>query len=291
VTIDVRFSLTWTVIVIIGCRANGKEGVARLVDAAAMSPAPPDARMDAAPVATPGWVDFRSPTFTGPDLPHGGPDWIFTTPRLPAVSPGGDTVLVPETEIVLGGVPNLRLAVRRVADGGVQSSYPLLTASEFSSAGENHPGANEDDIRRAFADLAGLVRKRLAGAEAELSKVAFQPMAACRTEDPADGVRPPCSMRRQRIACPSLALHYGGSALEGTWRRHPFRVARLDFRPASVHDASLGDIPVRACFGDVWFDAERGALVGQLRNECQQGGDSCIVQSKWITARLARPSP
>jgi hypothetical protein len=245
----------------------------------------PDARE--LPIAPTPWVVFHDPAFTGPGLPHGGPDWIFATPRLPAISPRGDTVLVSEIEVALGGAPNLRLEVRRVSDGSLLSSHVVLTAAEFTTVATTSPDVNIRDLERAFAELSLRVRTRLASAEASLSQAIFQPMVMCRTDAPAYGVNPPCSMSTQRLTCPELAIRYEDGALDGRWQRQPFHIARRELQPAAIHDASYGDIEVRTCFGDVWFDVRHAVLVGRLLHECQQGGDGCIVQPTWLTARLA----
>src|SRR5262249_26036789 len=99
------------------------------------------------------WVVFDSPAFADQGLPHGGPPWRLSTPRLPAVDPAGGAVLVPRTEIVLGGAPNLTLAVLRVPDGAILSSHVLLTAEEFTAASQPAAGDGRT-VARNFADLA-----------------------------------------------------------------------------------------------------------------------------------------
>jgi hypothetical protein len=178
----------------------------------------------------------------------------------------------------------------RVADGAAVSSHVLLAAAEFSKAGAAAPGGDPSAVAGAFAALAELVRRRIAEANREFASKTFRPMTACRIADPADDVQPACSMTRQRIDCAGVAIRYEGGALRGTWRRRAFRVGGAhDFKPASVPDPSNGTVPVRACLGGVWLDAEHGGLVGIVRNECQRGGDWCIVQPKWLVARLPGP--
>jgi hypothetical protein len=248
------------------------------------------APVDGVLAATP-WVLFRSPAFTREGLPHGGPDWSFATPRLPALSPDGASLLVANAEIVLGGAPNLALSVLRVSDGAVLSSHLVLTAAEFTAAGQiSTPGDSAAARARVFASLAQRVRTRLKLAEAELAAVAWTPMPRCRIEDQADSVHPPCSMNRQRLDCSSLAMRFARGVLTGTWRRRPFRLARRNLVPAPVTDPSSGTIPVRACFGGAWFDSARGVFAGLLRNECQRGGDWCIVQPKWYAVQLPGPT-
>jgi len=231
------------------------------------------------------WVAFESPPFTGEGRPHGGPAWTFATPRLPALSAAGDEVLVAKTELVLGGAPNLTLLVLRVGGGAARSSHVLLTAAEFTGAGR---GDSTTAAAGAFAALAERVQHRIADANRALAPKAFRPMGACHIEDPADDVQPACSMKQQGITCAGVAFHYAAGAVHGTWKGRAFTVGGgRAFRPGSVLDPSAAaPIPVRACLGDVWLDAERGALVALVRNECQRGGDWCVVQPRWFTARL-----
>src|SRR5204863_3753817 len=112
------------------------------------------------------WVEFTAPDFTGDRRPHGGPDWRFATPRLPAVSPDGKAVLVADTELRLGGPPNLHLRVLRVADQSAEASFPILTAAEFIAT----VGLDDAQAGRFCATLTGRVRERLAEAEAQLAR-------------------------------------------------------------------------------------------------------------------------
>jgi hypothetical protein len=233
------------------------------------------------------WVSFRSPPFTDPGLPHGGPDWSFATPSLPALAPTGDAVLVARTEIVPGGAPNLTLLVLRVSDGAVESSHVLLDATEFTAAGEPARKGDLPAATRAYAALADRVRRRIEQAETDLGgRARFRPMTACQILDPADGSQPACSMREQRIDCAGVAFRYGGGALRATGKKRAWRVRSRAFAPPPVHDAGAGTVRVRACFDGVWLAPDHDALVGLLRNECQRGGDWCIVQPRWFTARV-----
>jgi hypothetical protein len=229
------------------------------------------------------WVVFRAPSFVGQRLPHGGPDWSFETPRLPALAPDEKSILVAITEIRLGGPPNLALSVLRLSDLVVLSSTTILSTAEFAAAAEI---PTEAEGARAFADLAQRVRARLGSAEASLGRERWNPLSTCTVSPSADAVQPPCAVKEQRLDCQKASLNYGQGALAGTWNGSVLRWRARAFRPAPVKDKSYGAIPVRACFAAAWFDPTSGVLAGLLRNECQRGGDWCIVQPTWYAKRL-----
>jgi hypothetical protein len=237
---------------------------------------------DAGPATTPDkepaeapWVVFRGPAFTGEGLPHGGPDWGFETPRLPVLAADARSMVVATSEIILGGTPNLSLEVLRVPDLSVLATLPILSVAEFRAA------ADAPTAAAAFAELAKRVEARIADATATLAMKRWIPLAACVVAPDADSNQPPCAVKEQQIACPTTTLRYAQRALSGTWKGRRLRWRSRDFQPGPVKDASYGAIPVRACFGAAWFEASTGVFLGQLRNECQRGGDACIVQMTW----------
>jgi hypothetical protein len=256
----------------------------------------PAAPAPAAGVArAPGLVVFDSPALTRPSVEVDGPSWTIRAPRLPASSPDGAQILVAESEITtVSETPNLTLVVRRVRDGAAVASYPLLAVSEFvqprfEASGNMAAGA-------AYEALAATVRRRIALAEAALEPTRWRSLGACRLQpgpyDPAGETASgrtspfPCALREQRIDCGALVASYSSRALTGRWRGRPFRFDRRDFAPRPMRSADVGAIPVRACFAGAWLDPVRGILVGFLVNECQRGGDSCVVQPKWLPFRL-----
>jgi hypothetical protein len=229
------------------------------------------------------WVVFRAPAFTGDRLPHGGPDWSFATPRLPALAADGRSLVVAKSELVLGGTPNLTLVVLRVSDLAVLSSLPILSVAEFAKAADI---SALDRAAAAFGDLAKRVADRMASASARLAAGRWTQLAACTVSPDADASQPPCARSEQDIACPGLALRFAGGALSGTWRGRSQRWGLGHARPAPVKDPNYGTIPVHSCFGSAWFDRSAGVFAGQLRHECQRGGDACLVQPTWQAKAL-----
>ena len=247
------------------------------------------AQADAAAVKSDGvgtagdWVTFRAPAFTGDRLPHGGPDWSFETPRLPAISADARSVLVADSEIQMGGPPNLILRVLRVSDRAVLATLPVLSVDEFDKAAAPHV---DEVAARAFADLAKRVEARLAAAAPSLTEVKWRPLAGCTVSPGAGERQPPCSAGEQRLTCGNARFRLTREGLHARWHGHDFDLRTKLFSPAPVRQEGLGRIAVRACFDEVWFDPSSGVLVGLLLNECQSGGDWCIVQPVWVLERV-----
>lgn len=256
-------------------------------------PAPNQLPVASATVAPPievEWVRFEAPRLTADESPHGGPDWRFSTPRLPAVSAQRDALLVADTEVLLGGVPNLTLRVLRIADGHELAVYPVLDAAEFNAAarGEANELPGDKAKARRFCQLAQRVRSRVAALQAQLASAEWRAMASCRVNDVGAATQSACAMEKQAIECPGLTLSFAHAVLTGRWHARSFRVTRREFRPAPRHESSFGTIAVRACWSEAWFDADASVFVGRLRNECQSGGDWCIVQPRWVGVQLKR---
>jgi hypothetical protein len=229
------------------------------------------------------WVTFRAPALTGDRVPHGGPDWSFVTPRLPAISADARSVLVAHSEIQMGGPPNLSLRVLRVSDRAVLATVPVLSVDEF---GEAAAPTLDEVAARAFADLAKRVEARLAAVVPTLAAVKWRPLAGCTVSPGADERQPPCSAREQRLTCGNARFRLTREGLHVRWRGHDFDLRTKLFSPAPVRQEGFGKVAVRACFADVWFDPSSGVLAGLLLNECQFGGDWCIVQPAWYLGRV-----
>jgi hypothetical protein len=228
------------------------------------------------------WVVFRR----GEDAWHDDRlDWSLVTQGLPALSEDGTRVLVPSEEVGLGVSVNLSLRVLRVRDATVLTTTDILTESEVENAREADGGG-----ARVLQELAERVQARVARADHDLSSEGWAPLTECKNHDPAEAAYPLCSMADQHIECGGLGVVH--------------RQGRLDLLGPNGHAATVRvregtvrsvvgppDVPVRSCFEGVWIASRRKLLVGMLLQECQGGGDSCVVPSEWRVVALPFAAP
>ncbi len=265
-----------------------------VVDAGSDGSSPTDAApaFDTSATADVGgpWVLFHRPAYAGSTGNHDGPDWSFETPMLPAIAGDGTRILIPQVHMeALGAEPNMELLVMRIADEKVASSTPILEEDEFSSAADlvQPQGSDEARAGRVFRDLGLEVGARVERANRELSAQDWKQLSACTIEQ-GEGVAYPCSPAAQNITCGAAKVVYrqGQVAIsEGTRRA---KIHRSSWTPAPIEDPNTGGkIPVRSCFGGMWFDAERGVFVGKLIRACQGGGDWCSAPSSWHVVTIA----
>lgn len=259
---------------------------------AAPSAAPCPARDAAPPVGGP-WVTFNAPAYDGQDGPFNGPSWAFAAPKLPAVSPDGQRVLVAKHDGSLGEVPGMNLVVQRVTDGKVLSSTALLDAAAFARAHGDSPDLA--GRRRNFDALREVVSAHVGRLNEALGKEGWTSLVACQIDIDAGATYPACSMKDQQIQCGSaVRMVYREPQLDVTVRgrvthlRDPRRVVR----PASVPGNREARYPIRGCVGAAFLEPVRGLALLLLQYECQGGGDGCYVPDRWEIVRLpAAPGP
>jgi len=216
-----------------------------------------------------------------------GPRWAFRTVGLPAMSADASRVLVSHFEPSLGGAPNLTLVVLRAADGSTEASTPLLRLGELVSA-ESMDRA--DAASGALDSLARLVDERVASANAELAKQNWSPLESCSVDDPGS-VQPRCSMDAQHIACGALLITYAGGRIEAQSGKQRVTVPATTGSIHAVKDPNGGAVPLRSCFGGVWYMPGGRLLAGELEQDCQRGGDWCFAPSEWHTLMLPMAIP
>jgi hypothetical protein len=228
------------------------------------------------------WVVFRH----GKDTWHDDRlDWSLGTPSLPALSEDGTRVLVPSEEVGLGVSVNLRLHVLSVRDATVLTTTDILSENEVENARDADGGP-----AHVLQELAARVQARVTQVNHDLSSEGWAPLTQCKNHDPAETVEPLCSMTAQHIECGSLGVVHRQGRLDLVDPNGHAATVRV--REGTVHSvAGTPAVPVRSCFEGVWIAPRRKLLVGVLLQECQGGGDSCIVPSEWRVVSLPFAAP
>jgi hypothetical protein len=212
-------------------------------------------------------------------------DWSLVTPGLPALSEDGTRVLVPSEEVGLGVSVNLRLQVLSVRDATVLTTTDILSESEVENARDADGGP-----AHVLRELAARVEARVAQVNHDLSSEGWAPLTECKNHDPAESVEPLCSMTAQHIECEGLGVVHRQGRLDLVDPNGHAATVRV--REGTVRSvAGPPAVPVRSCFEGVWIAPRRKLLVGMLLQECQGGGDSCVVPSEWRVVLLPFAGP
>lgn len=241
------------------------------------------------------WVRFHGGPYEGDYGSTNGPHWWFGMPGLPALSRDGERILAfNRDDSLLGAEPGADLVVKRIADGTLISSRPLLDMAAFRAVHDLWP--DDDGRRRGYDGLKAKVIEDTQRLNGEVTGEGWQALTRCRVDIETDETQPACSMKEQTIQCGGgVRLVYREPQLEIFVQRHRsvVRNPRWLARPVlSVEGDPDSKVEVRGCVGAAWYEPARAIIVLSLSYTCRAAGDWCSPPGRWDVVKLrAAPPP
>ena len=240
------------------------------------------------------WVRFYGPPYHGDHGPTTGPQWAFHAPGLPALSSDGAHILVFSGAVSLGADPGIDIVVKRLADGKIISSTPVLDRGAFNKVHDLSPDV--DAMRRAYDGLKARTVDTITRLNARLTVEGWRALTSCRIDIAGDETKPGCSMKEQQIQCGSATrLIYEEPRLDIVVRGRKTSARKAAWVAPS--ETVPGDpdqkVKVQGCVADAWFEPARGVAVFYMDYVCHgAGGDWCSPSPRWEVVELpAAPSP